>query len=57
MEGFEMEDRKSGVFDLLLTLCEAVLALYSMYFLYFFTNQIIPESLIPNLMFLNLLPP
>jgi len=52
-----MEDRKGGVFDLLLTLCEAVLALYSMYFLYFFTNQIIPESLIPNLMFLNLLPP
>jgi hypothetical protein len=53
----EMEDHKSGVLDLLLTLCETALALYAMYFLYLFTNHIIPESLIPNPMFLNLLSP
>jgi hypothetical protein len=57
MGRFEMEDHKSGVFDLLLTFCETALALYSMYFLYLITNHIIPESLIPNPIFFHVLSP
>jgi hypothetical protein len=57
MERFEMEDHKSGVLDYLLTLCETMLAVYAMYYLYLIANHLIPESIISNLIFLNLLFP
>jgi hypothetical protein len=49
MGRLEMADTKSRAFTLFLTLYEAVLALYAMYYLCVsIINYFIPESLIPG---------
>jgi hypothetical protein len=53
----EMENHRSDTVTFLLTLYEAGLALYAMYYVAVYINHLIPESLLPNPLFLNLLFP
>jgi hypothetical protein len=53
----EMANHRSDTLTFLLTLYEAGLAVYAMYYVAVTINHLIPESLLPNPLSLNLLFP